>query len=476
MKRLIAWLLVTLSSSVQAASFTVTTQADSGAGSLRQAILDANAAANPPHTIDFTPDFPFSAAILLQSALPVVHASIDLRGNARSPILDGNGAYAILRIGDSVTVDIDGMNFRFGRRSRGGCIALNAVGTSATLFVSRSGFYQCEARDAYTPGGGAIAWPSNGGGLLMVSESNFTSNAAISTDVANEQPRGGAIESYSVTLLLNNVFESNYVQAAGSNGGFGGAVYLAVPSGVFESEISGNRFRYNSVTPTATSFGRGGGVHAHLADGGLLAMQRNWFRGNAARAGGAASVSANGGDVAQLSLRNNGLYNQSVTESGGALHLTNMRLIAEHNSFYNNDAPVAAHVQMNGGAALRLVNNALARTFAGSACGYSGVDFSSLYRAGNHYKHTCVGWSEAGGIVNSAMNEPVVDESARVGILKFDADDGPVDGGSPVPEDCLFEDARYNERPKDGDADGLLECDAGAYEHPEPLLFRNGFE
>ena len=74
------------------------------------------------------------------------------------------------------------------------------------------------------------------------------------------------------------------------------------------------------------------------------------------------------------------------------------------------------------------------------------------------------------------MSEPAVDESQRVGVLVFDGDDGPIDGGSATPEDCLPDDARYNERPADGDADGQLECDAGAYEHPEALLFRNGFE
>ena len=476
MKPLFALIFALATSQAGAVDFTVTTTADSGSGSLRQAILDANAAASPPHTINFAPSYPFDGVIALQAALPVIQVSTNLRGNGRSPILDGSGTHAILRIGSGVTVDIDRMGFRDGRRSNGGCIALNGIGTMASLFVSNSGFFQCEARAAFSPGGGAIGWLTNGGGLLVVTGSYFTSNAAISTDVVNEQPRGGAIESYATTLLVGNTFESNYVLAAGGNGGFGGAVSLSVPGGAFESEITGNRFRYNSVTPVADNFGQGGAVHAHVANNGLLAVQRNWFRGNAARTGGALSLSANGGDVAQATLRNNGFYNHSVTEAGGALNLVNTRVVAEHNSFYNNDAPFAAHLRMSGGAALRFVNNAMARTFSGSACGYSGVDFSALYRAGNHFKHTCVGFSEAGGSVNNAMDEPTVDESQRVGILVFDADDGPIDGGSATPEDCLFEDARLNERPADGDADGVLECDAGAFEHPEVLLFRNGFE
>jgi len=49
----------------QAATFTITTTADTGAGSLRQAILGANAAAG-----DDTIDFAVTGTITLVSALP----------------------------------------------------------------------------------------------------------------------------------------------------------------------------------------------------------------------------------------------------------------------------------------------------------------------------------------------------------------------------------------------------------------------
>ncbi|HEX2911578.1 MAG TPA: right-handed parallel beta-helix repeat-containing protein [Chloroflexia bacterium] len=56
-----------------AASFTVTSTADTGPGSLRQAILDVNAAGVGPHTITFS--LPPSAVISLASALPALTAS-----------------------------------------------------------------------------------------------------------------------------------------------------------------------------------------------------------------------------------------------------------------------------------------------------------------------------------------------------------------------------------------------------------------
>jgi hypothetical protein len=49
-------LMVVLASPAQAATFTVTNTNDSGAGSLRQAILDANAAAGEDTITDFSTD------------------------------------------------------------------------------------------------------------------------------------------------------------------------------------------------------------------------------------------------------------------------------------------------------------------------------------------------------------------------------------------------------------------------------------
>jgi hypothetical protein len=51
-----ALMVVVLASPAQAATFTVTVTNDSGAGSLRQAILDANAAAGEDTITDFSTD------------------------------------------------------------------------------------------------------------------------------------------------------------------------------------------------------------------------------------------------------------------------------------------------------------------------------------------------------------------------------------------------------------------------------------
>ena len=80
-------------------TFTVTNTNDSGAGSLRQAILDANARANTTDTIAFNiaGTAPFTIGVL--SALPTINDAVVLDGRSQpgysgTPIIELNGAAA----------------------------------------------------------------------------------------------------------------------------------------------------------------------------------------------------------------------------------------------------------------------------------------------------------------------------------------------------------------------------------------------
>ncbi len=70
---------------VEAAGFTVSNTNDVGAGSLRKAILDANAAGAGAHTIDFDPAVPGGSIITLSSGLPSITASVTIDGNGIFP-------------------------------------------------------------------------------------------------------------------------------------------------------------------------------------------------------------------------------------------------------------------------------------------------------------------------------------------------------------------------------------------------------
>jgi hypothetical protein len=83
---LAAVLLVALGQ-VQAAIYTVTTTADSGVGSLRQALLDANATAAVEDQIHFNIPGPGPHVITVQSALPFVNSSVTIDGYTQSGAL-----------------------------------------------------------------------------------------------------------------------------------------------------------------------------------------------------------------------------------------------------------------------------------------------------------------------------------------------------------------------------------------------------
>src|SRR5450432_1286280 len=81
--------LLGTSSSALAATFSVTNTNDAGAGSLRQAILDANASGSPAgvvtgaNIVNITP----SETITLNSPLPLVFSNLTLNGNGN--VVDG---------------------------------------------------------------------------------------------------------------------------------------------------------------------------------------------------------------------------------------------------------------------------------------------------------------------------------------------------------------------------------------------------
>lgn len=100
-------------------TYTVTTLADSGPGSLRQAILEANSSAGPDLI-----RFRVTGEILLKSALPTIedHLTIDGPG-AGSLTINGNGTQ-ILNIGSAWRCSSRGSPCGGARPSRAGPCSL----------------------------------------------------------------------------------------------------------------------------------------------------------------------------------------------------------------------------------------------------------------------------------------------------------------------------------------------------------------
>ncbi|HYC90121.1 MAG TPA: hypothetical protein VEO54_12975 [Thermoanaerobaculia bacterium] len=137
-----------------AATFTVTTAADSGPGSLRQAITDANA--NPGlDNIHFNIAPGGPQIIAVQSPLPVITDTVVIDGTTQpgftgTPIitLDGNGFFSGLRINTTARSTVRGLvivGFNGGSGSGGivvsgsggALIAGNYIGVDASGMVAR---------------------------------------------------------------------------------------------------------------------------------------------------------------------------------------------------------------------------------------------------------------------------------------------------------------------------------------------------
>ncbi len=472
---LIVFLL--LPCSVFADNFSVLNTNDSGAGSLRQAIIDANASGGVPHIITFAPAFPQFGLITLQSNLPIIVASdVRFRGSDRSPVVSGAGQYAILRANPNVSLDVEDMNFQSGLNDNGGCIATESVSGNGTLTVTRGYFYQCKANAAALPGGGAIYWNTDANGLLTINDSAFFENSADSTDTATEQPRGGAVASQVSTIIHRSIFVDNQANSAGSRGGYGGAVAIYQPENGF-SEMTDSRFVTNGVSSAVTFLGLGGAVRVYMEPGGVFQLERNYFSGNSARIGGAVYLASQQlNTTTQTVVNNNTLVSNSSTLEGGALVLQHMQLFADHNSFWSNSSASGSDLSLESINVRRFVHNVLAPAAANSACAIVSSSIVSGYLAGNLFNEACGILSSTGGSISANLPVQEVDATQTVGVLVFADGADPIDGGTAEPSDCAATDARKTTRPRDGDDDGTAVCDVGAYEAIGDTFFADGFE
>ena len=222
-------------SSVQAATLTVSNINDSGAGSLRQAIIDAA----PGDTINFSPS--------LAGQTIVLNSQIGLEKDLR---IDGSGLEPAVEISGNLAHRI----FYF------------------TSTVTLKSLVLKDGRDSSGSSGGAIFNDGN----LTVTNSTFINNSTTGN--------GGAIYS----RLSLNVSNSTFI----NNSAFsGGAIYL--DSGIFSNPNSSRVIVNNTFVSNQANAvnGLGGGLYnsgtgSTSPDEGILYLANNTFSGNGAHQGG----------------------------------------------------------------------------------------------------------------------------------------------------------------------------------------------
>lgn len=296
-------------SPASAATFTVSNTNDSGGGSLRQAILDANAAAGTD-TIIFT----VSGTITLLSSLPNVTdaTGLTIDGTGQTVIISGGSSVRLLVVGVNAVLSL--MNLTIANGFTAGDDA-GAIYNYGTLMVTDCTF----SANAAGGGGGAIVNNVGGGGpgigFMTVTSSTFSGNTA-STD-------GGAIYNNGGVLTVTN---STFFGNTAANDG--GAIVNFDTLTVINSTFSGN---------TST----GGGA---IRRGFGLVTLRNTIIANSVGVGNCSGNIIDGG--------NNLQFGGTVANSCGATITTPVSDPLGGNTLANNGGPTQTIALPPGSAAI----------------------------------------------------------------------------------------------------------------------------
>lgn len=477
--------LTPVSSSLSAATFTVTTSDNAGPGSLRQAIIDANDTPGA-HTIVF--DLAPATTITVASSLPIIQrAAVVINGSSVTGLsISGNGTSPLLAIGaGNTSFLLSDVTLRDGRAQHGaGCLAaLAPAGASGSIVLTRVTFQRC-ASTADSDGlshGGAIHVQNRN---LTITHSRFERSTTLPSGAsAPNSARGGALYlTVSQTRQLsiqNSHFVDNHALAADNRVARGGAIYLTGP---VNATLRHNRFIDNRAIGTIDA--RGSAIDAD--DASNLLIEDSLFHGNVAE--GHATVFARS-YTGNLNVRNNSF----VGNIGSSTLDGRYPLIVVRNNSFAQNAPGSVsgiqHLSLMGlaqpGPTPITVSNNLMLPLVGSndlqcaTFGNNNLDISHNVVAGRMQNCGPQNTSTMAAVrVEALRNDggPVETLALRAGSSALGAG-APAIPSVPSPATCMTTDARGVVRPQDGNANGDARCDAGAWESDgEASLFRDDYE
>ncbi|MCU0784965.1 MAG: hypothetical protein MUF81_13160, partial [Verrucomicrobia bacterium] len=222
---------------IQAATFTVTTAADSGVGSLRQAIEDANA--TPSEDII---DFSVAGTITLGSALPAITESVAITGPGTNLLtISGNNSMQVFTV--------------------------NAETTNATI-------------SGLTIANGKATGYANGAGIANAGTLTIQNCALVNN--TNVGGWGGAVFNSGHLAILNSTFSGNQVVGGAGQSGYcmgngccGGTTYGAMAGGGGGAGMGGALFTASgtvslvgcSLTANSAIGGKGGDYYESYSGG-----------------------------------------------------------------------------------------------------------------------------------------------------------------------------------------------------------------
>ena len=282
--------------SAEAATITVINTADSGPGSLRQALADAN----NEDTINFDSSLN-GQTITLTSGELVVNRIVSINGPGLNNLaVDANYASRVFHVSGGASVTISGLSITNGFASGlyGGGI-YNDHSTLSVINCALSGNSANDAGGIYNDGA------SGGSATLYVLNCTLSGNGA---------PVAGGIYNYgfdgSATLTINNS------TLCGNSAYIGGSIYNYGVSGSATLTINNSTLSDNSAT-------NGGGIYNYgLAGSAAITINNSTLSGNYAPVHGGGIYNNNGGlGSATLTIRDTilGASGENIFNSGGTV-------------------------------------------------------------------------------------------------------------------------------------------------------------
>lgn len=362
MKSFALALILSAATSTHATTFTVTNTADSGAGSLRAAIAQANASLGPD-IVDFAPGA--HGTITLTSGQIQISDALTISGpGANLLTIDGNANGRIFSIfatdpacpaldGPDYLVSISGVTITNGRRTTSN--AAGAIFTEHSLALDGVTIQNSVAAN----GGGVTFSTQYAGQSLTISNSVFTNNTA--------QPLAGPANAFGGALAIfercppahttpvtvnisKSDFNGNHNLPATLNG-FGGAIASDSRADI---TITDSRIRNNTMNlpnpPPATQIYRGGGIYAHAKS---LTIERSEISGNSLTDATTSDLTRGGG----LLLFNN------AADLQGAADVMTVKIV--NSTISGNTSPATGGAMVvNGNVAVELDNTTVSDNFA----------------------------------------------------------------------------------------------------------------
>jgi hypothetical protein len=311
---------------VRAATLTVTTTADSGAGSLREALTNAVNG----DTITFT----ISGTIQLLTNLPTITIT-NLTINGNSATLSGNNNIRMFTIASGASVTINTLTMTTGDCS-GNCPLLGNDGggiyNAGRLTLSHS------TLSGNLASGGSGGGIYNDGGTVTISNSTLSGNSANaasgggiysdggtvtvsdSTFSGNSADDGGGIANNLSSITIRSTTLSNN-SASSTGGSISNGGLMTIASSTFSSNSAnsvtgggGSIFNTGNLTISSSTFSSNsagsGGVFSN--NSGTVTISRSTFSSNSAISGG--GFSNNSGMV---TITNSTFSSNSADDGGG---------------------------------------------------------------------------------------------------------------------------------------------------------------